>query len=509
MYPVALEKQYQKYFLQEFRQLAIPYTNEIIKKLKHEIKSDSDNTVRADSITQMMVFMADLRAEYGDKINSSEIEGKIRKNFALIDAWSRDKTNDAITKLYTRLNTPQQPSVTGRVTPKNMPGELWMASINLRKNLNEGLIDDVVKQNVGLINDAYKEHFTEMNDIVKNGILNGEGNFEIGNKLRRFTGVNESKARFWARDQASKFFGETTRLRQKEAGIPGYIWRCVGGRRTRDSHLALEGTYHNWNNPPMVQSGNTVKALHPGEDYNCRCWAEPALGPEASEKAYTGSVDDNYFETIRPGNETANFNSGSNNYLTGRTIINIDNPALKKNVNEALSSIGRLMTIDTAKVRPLTVVQMNTSDPYFINTQAYHFKSGHLAIKPGINYEKSTFIHEFFHWVDMKVLPESAGKLYTDIIKNIEKTDLCKELKSLKNFTKDSATRAHLEYMLTPTELFARSMEQYVAESGIDADITAQFSSKRIDYEKYYWIDSDFKNVYNCIEKMFKELKWK
>lgn len=505
MYPVALEKQYQKYFLQEFRKLAVPYLTALIKKLKEEIKADSDDAVRADSVTQMMIFLADLRSEYGEKIKSSELEGKIKKNFSLIDAWSRDKTNDAIAKLYTRLNTPQQPSTTGRVTPKNMPGELWMQTINLRKNLNEGLIDDVVKQNVHLISQTYSEYFDDISDTVKNGILSGKGNLTIADEIRYRFGVNESKAKFWARDQASKFFGETTRLRQKEAGIPGYIWRCVGGSRTRDTHLALEGTYHDWNNPPLING----KACHPGDDYNCRCWAEPATGPEAAEKEYKGTADNYYYEKIRPGILPANHGEFNGTELPSRVILNIENTDLRRSIEDTLSSIDDLISIDTSSVKALSVIQMNSADPYFIDTMGYHFKSGHIAIKPGVIYEKSTFIHEFFHWIDLKVLPKSAETLYKKIINGIEKTDLYFELKSYKKLTRNSDTRNYIDYLLTPTELFARAMEQYMAVSGIDSEISSQFYAKRTDFEKHYWIDSDFENVYSLIDKMFKVLKWK
>ena len=46
-----------------------------------------------------------------------------------------------------------------------------------------------------------------------------------------------------------------------------YIWRTEGDDKVRDAHAAREGKVYNWNLPPV--GGN------PGEDYNCRCWAEP------------------------------------------------------------------------------------------------------------------------------------------------------------------------------------------------------------------------------------------
>ncbi len=49
-----------------------------------------------------------------------------------------------------------------------------------------------------------------------------------------------------------------------------YIWRTQSDNRVRSSHAANNGKIFAWNNPP--ETG------HPGEDYNCRCVAEPYTG---------------------------------------------------------------------------------------------------------------------------------------------------------------------------------------------------------------------------------------
>lgn len=43
-----------------------------------------------------------------------------------------------------------------------------------------------------------------------------------------------------------------------------YIWRTVGDDKVRSTHAELNGTVRKWADSP-----------DPGEDYNCRCWAEP------------------------------------------------------------------------------------------------------------------------------------------------------------------------------------------------------------------------------------------
>jgi hypothetical protein len=54
---------------------------------------------------------------------------------------------------------------------------------------------------------------------------------------------------------------------QQEAGYTHYVWHTQGDDRVRGAHAVNEGRLFSWNNPPVTG--------HPGEDYNCRCWAEP------------------------------------------------------------------------------------------------------------------------------------------------------------------------------------------------------------------------------------------
>lgn len=46
-----------------------------------------------------------------------------------------------------------------------------------------------------------------------------------------------------------------------------YIWRTRGDNKVRAAHAANNGRIFAWDNPPSTG--------HPGEDYNCRCTAEP------------------------------------------------------------------------------------------------------------------------------------------------------------------------------------------------------------------------------------------
>jgi uncharacterized protein with gpF-like domain len=71
---------------------------------------------------------------------------------------------------------------------------------------------------------------------------------------------------------------------QTSLGLNEYIWRTALDEKVRRSHRPLEGRICNWNDPTVYKntedenwlSRNSIDAilLHPGEDYNCRCYPE-------------------------------------------------------------------------------------------------------------------------------------------------------------------------------------------------------------------------------------------
>ena len=60
-----------------------------------------------------------------------------------------------------------------------------------------------------------------------------------------------------------------------------YIWRTARDNKVRSRHAAREGKTFKWREPP--QGG------HPGEEYGCRCWAEPIVNEEKN----LGQIFDN------------------------------------------------------------------------------------------------------------------------------------------------------------------------------------------------------------------------
>jgi hypothetical protein len=65
------------------------------------------------------------------------------------------------------------------------------------------------------------------------------------------------------------FAGLINELRQRGLGISQYVWRSRDDGKVRSAHATHDDRVFSWDNPP--EDG------HPGQAFNCRCVAEPAL----------------------------------------------------------------------------------------------------------------------------------------------------------------------------------------------------------------------------------------
>ena len=74
-------------------------------------------------------------------------------------------------------------------------------------------------------------------------------------------------------------------LHQKTLGTAThYIWRTQDDEKVRASHAVNDDKVFAWKNPPPTG--------HPGEDYNCRCWAEPVNATEYVRQIVISPIND-------------------------------------------------------------------------------------------------------------------------------------------------------------------------------------------------------------------------
>lgn len=146
------------------------------------------------------------------------------------------------------------------------------------------LMERWAKTNALLIQDIPTKTMNQIKDATIETLQSGRNvddmTTEVYDIMSERTDVTDSRAKLIARDQVSKLNGALTQQRQRDIGVEGYIWRTVGDERVRDTHEEQDGKFFTWDNPPSETDDN-----HPGEDYQCRCWAEPVLPEEVAFNA--------------------------------------------------------------------------------------------------------------------------------------------------------------------------------------------------------------------------------
>ena len=158
------------------------------------------------------------------------------------------------------------------------------------------LMRDWAKDNVLLINDIPNKAISQIQELVVDTLLSGKTQDDMTSDIQDILSdrmdVTDSRAKLIARDQTAKLNGRFTQERQTDAGIDSYVWRTVGDERVRETHAEVDGETFQWASAPEETDGN-----HPGEDYQCRCFAEPVL-PEQMDVSADLLEEDAGDETV-------------------------------------------------------------------------------------------------------------------------------------------------------------------------------------------------------------------
>lgn len=152
--------------------------------------------------------------------------------------------------------------------------------INLAGIVDESGIGPLLKlktaENVNLIKSISEEYLGKVEKIVYESVIQGRTTSKsLIQELVELGGITNRRARFIARDQTAKLTAALNRERNLSLGIVEYFWRTSKDERVRKTHRAHGkasdgGKRYRWDSPP-ADTG------HPGEDFQCRCTAEPII----------------------------------------------------------------------------------------------------------------------------------------------------------------------------------------------------------------------------------------
>jgi SPP1 gp7 family putative phage head morphogenesis protein len=262
LYPTAKERVYYKY-IRSIIKSYVGYVNEVMIP---KLESWSKELKRVDSVGDEIEFVIQGFDDIDD----------------LIFVKNREQLEKTIKMTGTELN--EQSEAQFKALLKASTG-IEVATTNLWA---DDFVKMFTKNNISLISGLSEEYIKKINNTVMTGLQKGSSSSKIASELRQinenFTGA---RSRLIARDQIGKFWGDVNRKRQNDIGANYYIWRTVTDERVRESHAAMEGKLCDWNDSSIYSNDKPgdwnnrssiggVK-LDPGEDYQCRCYAEPYL----------------------------------------------------------------------------------------------------------------------------------------------------------------------------------------------------------------------------------------
>ena len=131
-----------------------------------------------------------------------------------------------------------------------------------------------IAENISYVTNIRDDYSKKFEQVIYRGVTEGKSSSEIREELVHQAGMSSDKAAFIARDQTGTILGQMNSERQKRAGFQAFRWSDSGDERVRDSHRERNGKIYFYADNPLL----------PGEEYNCRCVAEPVDDEELLEE---------------------------------------------------------------------------------------------------------------------------------------------------------------------------------------------------------------------------------
>lgn len=120
------------------------------------------------------------------------------------------------------------------------------------------------------------EQIADLRSMVSDNAREGYRFDYLVDRIQQRYDVSMSKASFLARQETSIFVAKARQVRFGDVGITKYVWRTSHDSEVRSDHKKLDGREFEYRKPPIVDEATGRKG-NPGEDYNCRCIADPVI----------------------------------------------------------------------------------------------------------------------------------------------------------------------------------------------------------------------------------------
>lgn len=148
----------------------------------------------------------------------------------------------------------------------------------IRNETLDRYVSQSVDSNVRLIKSISSDYHDNLSREIYNGIQQGTPIEDLAETVGKEFNVAKGRVKTIAMDQTNSLHSAINRAQQKDMGLDRYRWWTVMDGNQRPSHGANHREIFKWDNSPLTG--------HPGDDINCRCYAQP-LESELREYAET------------------------------------------------------------------------------------------------------------------------------------------------------------------------------------------------------------------------------
>lgn len=143
----------------------------------------------------------------------------------------------------------------------------------------ESVLAERLQANVYLIGSISGQVLGQVREVLDEGFRSGLRVEDLAKRIGERFDVAESRAILIARDQTGKLNAQLQEARNRDLGVTKYRWQISGAPegdgRVRDMHTELNDTVQRYDDPPVTNPDGDRN--NPGEDYQCRCTAQPEL----------------------------------------------------------------------------------------------------------------------------------------------------------------------------------------------------------------------------------------
>lgn len=138
------------------------------------------------------------------------------------------------------------------------------------------VMQTLLAEQVDVIKSLPRTAAQRLYDLATEVVLTGRRAEVIQREILETEDVTVARAKMLARTAVSTASASIVEARALYVGSPGYFWRTSKDSDVRNDHHELEGTFHRWDDPPVVDKRSGFRS-HPGCNANCRCWPQVVL----------------------------------------------------------------------------------------------------------------------------------------------------------------------------------------------------------------------------------------